>query len=165
MKQILILITLNVVSTLCFSQEYAQVYRYEVNKGYQDEILKNQNTILKNESTFERVENMFSSELNFTNQRLENIASNNNSNLSVIDVLSTNEFIDIDEGISTINMKDKNEIVLFINEVRMHLSNFQMYKILKNMNACKVKSVEIINVPEYNSKFSRNTGIIKIRNY
>lgn len=165
MKQFLILVTLNIIGTLCFSQEYAQVFKKEVSYTQQQGTINNHASILKNESTIGRVEDVFLSEENYTNQRLENIACNSSSNLSLIDVLSANEFIDIDDEMFTINMKDKDEIVLFINDVKMNVTNFQMYQLLKKMKANKVKSVEIINVPDYKSSYTRNSGIIKIKNY
>lgn len=165
MRQFLILISVVVTFTLCHSQEYAQhsILNYKANNIHHQINTNKHVPAVKNENILERVEYEFASEIQLTNQLFINLNTSGSSNLSIIDVLSTNKYICVDPEMLSITMKDKNEVMLYINDVKLQVSNFQMYQVLNNMKACSIKSIEIINVPEYKSHFSANTGIIKIR--
>lgn len=165
MRQLLILMSFVVKFTLCHSQEYAQhiIQNHKTNNIHHQINTNKQIPAVKNENMMERVEYEFASEIHHTNQLLVNLNLESSSNLSIIDVLSTNKYISVDHEMLSLTMKDKNEVILYINDIKLQASNFQMYQVLNNMKACSIKTIEIINVPEYRSQYSANTGVIKIR--
>ena len=165
MRQLLILMSFVVKFTLCHSQEYAQnnILNYKANNIHHQINTNKYVPTVKNENFLERVEYEFDSEINLTNQLLVNLNLNSNSNLSIIDVLSTNKYTNVDHEMHSITMKDKNEVMLYINDVKLQVSDFQLYQLLNNMSTSSIKSIEIINVPGYKSLYSANIGIIKIR--
>lgn len=165
MRQLLILISIVVKITLCHCQEYAQlnILDFKGNNIHHQTNVNNHVMLVKNESTMDMVEYEFASETNYTNQLFVNLNTKASTNLSIIDVLSSNKYISVDHEMFSITMKDKNELILYINDVKMQVSNFQMYQLLNGMKAFNIKTIEVINVPEYRSNISNNTGIIKIK--
>ena len=128
MRQLLILMSFVVKITLCHSQEYAQhnILNYKANNIHHQINTNKHVPAVKSENIMERVEYGFASEIHLTNQLLVNLNLENSTNLSIIDVLSTNKYISVDHEMLSLTMKDKNEVILYINDVKLQVSNFQM---------------------------------------